>query len=400
MIKFLIYDSASRLSGKALLFCLSAVLLFAACEDPSNVGIGLIDQDEGGLPDVRTVDPTDFHNAPLPRATGSAPRVLAGRVEDPLVGTMQAEGYIDLSSTAGSSFRANDVESASLQLSPTYVYGDTTAPVTFAVRQITETWQSSALPADTSFAVGSVIREFEFTPTDSLVVVPLPQNWISENDDVLRSENFAEEFHGFRFEQVSGNAVVGFAGQSQLRAFNSADSAVFPVNRAYSAARRLSETNLPERLLYQASAGPTVAFQLRLDQEAISDAAINYARLVFYTDSLTLSNTPSGFHRPVITTLDLYGVDEDEGLVLIGRADLDAEGRFIFEGSGLARELQAVLLGTQAFNRFELRLPIGQGAFGETTLSAVLGSINVQLFYDMSSAERAPAGFFTVTPLD
>lgn len=407
MTKSRILDSPSRLAGPGVLFCLSAFLLFTACEDPSNVGIGLVDQDEGGLPDVRTVDPTAFENAPLPRATGSAVRVLAGRVEDPIVGTMEAEGYVDLSSSATSSFRENDIESASLRLNPTYVYGDTTALVTFAVRQITETWPSSALPTDTSLAVGSVILEFDFMPTDSLVIVSLPQDWISENDGVLRSEDFGDEFHGFRFEHISGNAVVGFAGESQLRAFTSADSADFSVNRAYSAARRLSETDFPERLLYQVSAGPIVTFQLNLADDTLSNAAINHARLVFYTDSLTLSNTPNGFHRPVISTLDLYGIEEDGSFRPIERANLDADGRFIFEGRdpfpgsrGIAVELQAAQLGTRTYDRFELRLPLEQGAFGDPRLPPDLSSINVQLFYDENSGERAPAGFFTVTPLD
>ncbi len=169
----------------------------------------------------------------------------------------------------------------------------------------------------------------------------------------------------------------------------------------YSAARRVAEPTLPPgRILYQALAGPSIAFQFDLDQDVIADVAINRAKLVFYTDSLSLSQKPAGFLRPVITTLDLYGVMEGERLVLIDRADVDADGRFIFDGSGLAAEMQRVLLGTRSFDRFELRLPVGQGSSGQTTPADVLGSIDVQLFYDMSVAERAPAGFFTITPLD
>lgn len=382
--------------------CLAALVIgvFSACEDPSNVGIGLVDEEEGGLPEVRNVDLMAFRSASLPRANGSAPRVITGQVEDPLIGTTIAEGYVDLSSSASAAFRANEVESANLRLVPTYVYGDTIATVRLAIRQITEEWRSTNLPADTTFGVGEIVAEFELTPTDSLVVIPLPESWVSENESALRSEDFADLFHGFRFEQVAGNAVVGFGGGSQMRAFTESDSAVFPINRAYSAARRLSEAAPPERLLYQASAGPMLAFEVNLDQDAVRNAAINQARLVFYTDQAALESTPTHFVRPLVTTLDLYGILEDDRLVLIDRADIDEQGRFIFEGSGLASEMQAVLLGTRAFDRFELRLPVGQATFGESALSAVLGSASVQLFYEISAEERSPMGFFTVTPLD
>lgn len=392
----------SCFSSRFLAITISCIaLVFAACEDPSNVGIGLVGEDQGGQPDVRVLDLAQFENAPLERPAGSLPRVLAGRVDDPLIGTIEAEGYFDLTSTASSRFRENEVQSATLLLRPTYIYGDTTARATFAVRQINEVWPASGLPPDTVLSTGDVIGEFEFTPTDTLVLVAMPESWIAENDDLIRSSGFVDDFHGFRLEQVSGNAVVGFAGETQLRAFTEADSAVFPVVRSYSAVRRTTSANLPpQRILYQAGSGPLTSLQIDLESEALLNAAINKVALTFQTDTLTLSQKPPNFRRPIITSLDLYGILDDDRLALIDRAEMDSEGRFIFDGASLAGELQRILLGTRSFDRFELRLPVGQGSFGETGTAIVQGSIDVQLFYDTSSVEYAPGGFVTVTPID
>lgn len=377
-------------------------LLFTACEDASNVGIGLVDEDQGGQPDVRSIDLAEFQSAPLSRPAGSLPRVLSGLVDDPLIGTIESEGYFDLASTSGSAFRSNEVQTAALHLRPTYTYGDTSAGVVFAIRQIDEDWESSGLPPDTTISTGAVIREFEFTPSDSLVIIDLPESWVMENDEALRSTEFGQDFHGFRLEHVSGNAVVGFAGESHLLAFTESDSAVFPVSRTYSAARRIEDGNIPpERLLYQAASGPITSFEVDMSTDALTNAAINQVSLAFQADTVTLeSQKPAGFHRPIIRNLDLYGILDDDRLVLIDRAELDSEGQFVFESTSLADEFQRQLLGTRSYDHFELRLPVGQGSFGDTGVSVVQGSIDVQLFYDTSATENAPTGTLTVTPLD
>ena len=375
--------------------------LLTACEDPSSVGIGLVGEDQGGQPDVRVLGLAEFQGTPLERPAGSMPRSLAGRVDDPLVGTIESEGYFDLTTTSSATFRADEVRSATLHLRPTYTYGDTLTSAVFAIRQVDEEWPSSNLPPDTTFSTGDVIREFEFSPTDTLVLIEMPESWVSDNDEVLRSNDFVDDFDGFRLEHISGNAVVGFAGESHLRAYTDSDSAYFPVVRSYSAVRRMENSNVPsERLLYQAASGPSASIQFDLNTEALENAAINQATLTLHTDTLTLSQKPAGFHRPIITTLDLYGILEDDGLVLIDRAELDSDGRFRFAGTNLAGELQGALLGTRSFDRFELRLPVGQGSFGETGTAAVQGSIDVQLFFGTNSLETSPAAFVTVTPLD
>lgn len=364
------------------------------------MGLGLIGEGQGGQPVIRQIDPAHFENTPLTRPGGSQSRILAGRVIDPLTGTVEADGYFDLSSGASSDFRDAEVTSASLRLRPTYVYGDTTETITFAIRPVLDEFSTgTALPSDTTLSTGAVINEFSFLPTDTLIVVPMPLAWIQANDAVLRSEEFSDDFHGFLLEQLSGNAVIGFAGDSQLRAFAEADSAVYPVTKAYAAVRRTADPNLsPDRLLYQAGVGPIAQFELGAD--TINAAAINQARLVFQTDTLALSQKPAGFQRPVITTLDLYATLDDGRVVILDRAEIDDEGRFVFDAANIALELQRVLLGTREIEHFEIRVPVGGGTFGETNVATVQASIDAQIFYDSNAAEKAPAGYLTITPID
>ena len=364
------------------------------------MGLGLIGEGQGGQPVIRQADPALFENAQLTRPGGSQPRILAGRVVDPLTGTIESDGYFDVSSGANSDFRDSEVSSASLRLRPTYVYGDTTETVTFALKPVLEEFSTgTSLPVDTTFSTGEIIEEFSFLPTDTLVVVPMPQSWVGSNDAVLRSDEFSDEFHGFLLEQVSGNAVVGFAGDSQLRAFAESDSAVYPVTKAYAALRRTTDPDLPpDRLLYQAGVGPIARFELGAD--TLNAAAINQARFVFESDTLALSQKPVGFRRPVIATLDLYAVVEDGREVILDRAELDDQGRFIFDGTSIALELQRVLLGTREIDYFEIRIPVGAGTFGDPNVARVQASIDAQIFYETDAEEKSPSGFLTITPID
>lgn len=376
-------------------------LLLTGCDDPSNVGLGLVGEEQGGQPETRVVDPSNFENTPLKRPTGSLPRVLAGNVDDPLAGVIEADGYMDFTTTASSDFRNGEVQSAELRLRPNYVYGDTTTEVSFVVSEISAEWSANRLPADTTFPTGAVIREFTFLPTDSLVIVPLPENWVITNDEVLRSINFGSEFHGFKVVQKDGNAVVGFGPGSLIRAHVADDAASFPVSTSYSAVRRLDNAALPpDRLLYQAGVGPIASFNLSTGLDQLADLAVNKASLAFQTDTLALSTKPAGFKRPVIEDLDLYGIEGTDRIVLLDRAKIDSRGRFVFEGNGFASELQRIILGTRTFDRYELRLPLGQGSFGEANISTVQGSIDLLLFFDTGAELHAPTGLLTVTPLD
>ncbi|MFQ5572124.1 MAG: hypothetical protein ACE5G0_20800, partial [Rhodothermales bacterium] len=188
------------------------LLSFAACDDPSGVGVGLIE--EGGEPVVRALSPTFFDETPMNDITGQnilsgvGSRVLTGQVNDPMFGDITATGYVDFLSTFDTT-GSPTILGAALRLIPNYAYGDTTNAVTLNLTDLIEIWSPDGARADTTLPTGSFVTSFSFTPSDTLVDVPLPEPWVTDRDTTLSSAFFAENFHGFALETVSGNAVVG-----------------------------------------------------------------------------------------------------------------------------------------------------------------------------------------------
>ncbi|MEX1055125.1 MAG: hypothetical protein WED81_03785 [Rhodothermales bacterium] len=387
-------------------FSFSAVLLAAlfltACEDPSNVGLGLVD-DEGGNPLVHRVTPSDLREQELGRTLSSSRRILIGQVDDPLLGLIEVDAYVDYASSSSSDFRSGTIQTAELRFLPDYVYGDTTSIVRAAVRQIQSAWSSVGLPADTSFSVGPVLTEFTYDPSDTLIVVPLPQDWIATNDVLLRSTSFAADFHGFQIEPIEGNAVVGFGyGSSTLRVRTAADSASFASSVVYLAGRRQGDPVLPQnRILLQASAGPAAAFSFNIDAEDLPPSAINRAVIAFTADTLALTqNLPASFVRPQIAALDLYGISPDGSIAFLARSEL-RNGRFIFDSPFLAGVVQDIQFGERTFVRYELRVPAPISVTDSSSpLRLLSSSVNAVLLFDSDAGAEAPDASITITPLD
>jgi hypothetical protein len=381
---------------------LVSALLLAACEDPSNVGIGLVG-DEGGNPVVHRVTPSDLREQELGRTLSTALRILVGEVDDPLLGRIEVDAYVDYTSSTTTNFRSGTVQAGELRFVPEYVYGDTTSTVRAAVRQIQSSWSPAGLPADTSFSVGPVLTEFTFHPSDTLVIVPLPEDWVAANDALLRSTTFSADFHGFQIEPLEGNAVIGFRyGTSTINARTAADSASFGSSLVYLAARRQGEPVLPEnRILLQASAGPAAAFSFTIEAEDLPPSAINRAVIAFTADTLALAESlPPSFVRPRITALDLFGVNEVGGITFLARSEL-REDRFVFDSPFLATVLQDVQFGERTFVHYELRVPAPISVTDTSSpLRLLSSSVNVLLLFDSDAGAEAPAGSLTITPLD
>lgn len=393
-----------------LLVCVCMGALLAACDDPANVGGDLLGA-AGGDP-VNAVELlSSLRAVELKQSPNSPPRILAGMVHDPVLGQYEVQGYFDITAVTSENFRAGSVESAELRLRRTYVYGDSTSELRAALREISEDWSTDDIAAGTSFATGQIITEFTFSATDTLVVVPLPDSWISENDAILRDPDVGNLFHGFRIDPVAGNAVVGFGPQgATLFARTASDSLSYPVGKAYPFVERSGPADMPEdRFLMQAGIGPIPEFSLSVSSDLYTPGepiSVNRATFTLWADTLAFEqNTPVHFERPLLRTLELYvQISGDSTHVFISRSTLDNEGRFVFEVPPLfARIVQDNITDEMVF---ELRIPNpanlpGTGALASDQASFLYyySSMNPMLFYDADAGDKAPAGFFTLTPL-
>ncbi len=359
------------------------MLALAACDDPSNVGIGLVEEG-GGEPVVRVLSPSLIEETPINDITGAVPRVLAGQVNDPMLGTITATGYIDFQST--DTVSASAITGATLRLVRDYVYGDTMAALTFNVYDITEDWNALGTRADTTLTLGASIQTFTFSPLDSLVTVALPESWVRDNDTTLASSAFAEVFHGFALEAMGGEAVVGFDfNRSLLRLFTDQDTLDYPVTRTLSGLIRTGQPTLPEgRLLVQDGVGPTVSFNVDFDD--FDDTPLNAAFVRFFADTLVVQETPPNFVRPLLETLQLVRVTEEDQAFVMAEASLNDEGHYRFSDAALRQVLQQTFFGEELFDHFELRIPFTNN------------TINVMLLFDAASEETAPEVLLTLSP--
>ncbi len=381
--------------------------LLAACDDPTNVGGDLLGA-IGGEP-VNTVEPlSSLRTAELKQPANSPARVLAGMVHDPVLGQYEVQGYFDITPVTSDDFRAGNVEAVELRLRRTYVYGDSTSELRAVLREISEEWDADDIPTGRSFATGSIITEFTFSAADTLVVVPLPDSWVSDRDPVLRDPDVGDLFHGFRIDPVEGNAVVGFGPMgSTLFATTGSDSLSYMIGKTYPFAERSASVDIPEnRFLMQAGIGPLPEFLLSVSSDIYTSGepfSVNRATLTLWADTLSFrQNTPAHFERPLLRTLDLYArVSGDSTYALIGRSTMDNQGRFVFEGTALARSIGEYIAEDI---EFEIRMP--DPATLPIALSAdhdsfyyYHSSLNPILFYDAGAGDKAPSGFITLTPI-
>ena len=399
------YRDRVKIALFTLFACVCMGFLLAACDDPANVGEDLLGA-AGGEPH-NAVEPLSSLRPGEWTPSDRPARALVGMVDDPALGRYEVQGYFDITALSSDDFRAGSVESAELRLRRTYVYGDSTSALRAALRQVEEAWDDD-ISAGASFAAGPVITEFAFNAADTLVVVPLPDSWISERDAMLRDENLGDLLHGFRIEPISGNAVVGFGPQgSSLFASTGSDSLAHPFAKAYPLVTRAASADVPEgRFLMQAGLGPTPEFSLSVSSDLHAEGeplAVNRATFTLWADTLTLlQGTPAHFERPLLRTLDLYTrAPGDTAYTVLGRSTMDEEGRFVFEGTGLARLIEERI---EENITFELRMPNPDGlpttlSSDETSFYYYYSSLNPVLFYDAGADDRAPAGFITFTPI-
>ena len=393
-------------------------MVATGCDEPSPIGADLVDAQGGQA--VTTSASIDALRPALLRRPDSLesgspqvpPRILAGRVDDPLLGVYDVQGYFRVTPITSDDFRSGTVETVELRLSRSYVYGDSTGAIEFALREVLEDWEAKGLEPGVSFQVGPILTQFTLQPGDTSATIPLPDDWVQRHEAALRNLDTNDSFHGFRLDPVSGSAVIGFGPtNATLFASTATDSLSFPMGQAYPHVARTTEAELPpHRFLMQAGSGPIPGFSAAMpDDGSLGDGpsrpgafAVNRAAFTLWVDTTTMhASTPEHFVRPLLRTLDLFGISQEGTTLRLDRATMDDHGRFVFESSTLTQVVQNALLGLDTFEEFEIRIPDPGTTLATDESNHYYTSLNPVLFHDAgSSGDKAPTGFFTLTPLD
>lgn len=245
-------------SRLAAILCVGvSVFAVAACSDPGSVGAELgASPPSEGTPQTTNAVVSSTSSKTVASQTGIASddgpwRFLTGTVDDDLAGTIETEGYVDFDAAVDppdALADAPDAElNADLQLTRSYVHGDTTGDLTVELYDLKEADMEGA-QADETFQIdgSSSITSVSFAPTASEVTISL-DDWIDSRKSNLSGDSFSS-FHGFRLTSTSGDAVVGFEHDSAtLQVTTSSDTATFPANQSFTNIQQLSSPSpLPD----------------------------------------------------------------------------------------------------------------------------------------------------------
>ena len=351
---------------------IAGLLLFSGCDDPSNVGQGLLDAQSGDT-QVVTLAPDNISPGARADVTGGnaasgALRALAGMVNDPVIGPLEATGFLDFvpSSQFDGSFLNGTVSWAELSLNMDYRYGDTTGVVSLDLYGVTENWLSSETDADSDIAMGDLIASYEVQVKEGVVSLPLPEAWINEHDATLRSSTFTDSFHGFGLVPTDGDAIVGFRfSESSLRASAVAgDTVSFALSKVGTLTDFSGATTPEGHILLQDGAEKGMDLRFPLRNGELDESLIH--RVVMNLDTVDLlSQYPAGFARPVPGVIGIEAVSAD-GLTRLPVAEvsINSEGSFVIANTTLTNVFQSANLGKSVLDRFEIYFPPEQSGVG------------------------------------
>ncbi|MDX1430735.1 MAG: hypothetical protein R3282_10620, partial [Rhodothermales bacterium] len=331
-------------------FVTAASILSTGCDDPSPLSVDLIDT-TSGAPEVVEISLGALPSGIAADVTGNARRSLAGMVDDPVVGRIDAAAGLDFASPVvlSDAFEEGPVTEAVLELARSYRFGDTTSTVQYSVRAIDEEWQAAGATSAGSIPFGAVITTGEISGSDTMLTIPLPSSWIEANSALIRSTNFANSFHGFYLEATSGNAVLGFSSQSSsFRVVSGEDTVNFVVSRNLTLlSRDDSGVAPPGTAVLQDGVGLGLEVDFAAAEDQLRDKALNRLVVRVPVDSLS-APPPPNFVRPRPFQVDLAGVTADSVVVTLAVSVQDEQG-YRFESNSLNAVGQEILLGQSPF---------------------------------------------------
>jgi hypothetical protein len=384
--------------GRLAVAPLLLVLLLTACDSPTGVGSDLVDE-QGGNPVELAFDPVEMRIADEADVTGGSAtiqRMLSGVTTDPYLGLIQATGHMDFvtpSTGLTEAFSAGQVSEVILFMDRVYAYGDTSSVLTLRLHDLADEWTATDARADTAFAVSTFVVEHSFDATTASVQIPLPADWVSRWDGALRSATFGTDFHGFRFEPVSGDAVAGFDQLGTfLRAVSGGDTLFFPASRAHTALDFHEPFSPPQdAVILQDGRGIGTVLRFDLDDDRIAAAALSRAHIEIPFDSTLSRDAPAGYVRPMASliglTLDAVSVDPDARFTLDASPAI-VDGKLRFESTELLSVIRLAADGGSALDHFEIRT------------SPALVSLDVILLASPAHPTTVPRLVLTVVPFE
>lgn len=373
------------------------LLILGGCDDPSDVGLGLVD-DSAREPVQEMIEASAFELSDSTDITGGigasgAIRTLSGLVDEPLTGSVEAVGYFDLSvfDGGGSDFRTGDLESVELILAFDYIYGDTTSTLEFELNGIAADWSADGRRSASEPDVDESVTTFTVDASADEIRLDLPTEWVSRHSLEIQSTDFESLFQGFQVRAVSGNAVLGISSvdSEMIAATAQNDTTRYRITRRHSAVTRSGGQIPAGTLLLQDGAHSIATLQFPVGEDELDAAAI-HRFLIRLTRSGDIPAAPQHFVRPGISQIGLRAVAVDQTTELpIQTINVDPDSeQLLFDSNVITSVVQRALQQDSNLDRFEVFVPVAQSGVGYLLLN------------DLSSGSGKPEAIVTLTSLD
>lgn len=347
---------------------LPLVLGVVACQDPSGVGLGIIDE-TGGVPGTRVIEGVDVATDSTLELTGGfastsantpQTRVLFGEVEDNLFGDASAVANVDfLLPGTVENVDAEDITGVRLQLRRTYTYGDTLSTLPIDIREISEEWAPVDLEPDAVLDAGNVIFSAEVAAEDTITFLDFPQDWVTANRARLLDEDFDDTFRGLQLSIPTGGApspgaVLGFdMTQSSLDLITNEDTIRYPVWEVFTQLAREEPASPPADIVPLAD-GRSEALGVTFDLSEYENATVAGGAIRFTIDRNTIPSSGS-FVRPIPSNVQLVLLVDDEELVVDPDLAIPEEGISLsISSSSFTQTLQSFVVSDELSQRFRI----------------------------------------------
>lgn len=292
---------------KKIVLSLSLVfgLLFSSCaDDPSSVGLNLLEQDVPKFDTINSIDgsfaqTSSYFKRVVP--LGASPRLLVGKNAELTAHTLLIQGFL-LPDSIKNGFREDSltIDKAYIELFPNYFYpgADSLAPFDFTVHKILNSWSSSTFTADSfstlQFDAADLSSNKEFS--DSIYTFDIPFNFARGIIDFAINPD-SVPFYGILISPTaSSQKIVGFNGFTPFQDLDSKLKIVISKGNEYTDTLTaftasdisvvIGETAQPDQEYVILQSSIIINSRLFFDLSSIPEnVVINRALLTLYSDS-------------------------------------------------------------------------------------------------------------------
>lgn len=205
------------------------LLLYACSDDPSSVGLNLLDQDIPKFDTINSIDgsftqTSSYFKKVVP--LGASPRLLVGKSAELTAHTLLLQGFL-LPDSIKNGFKEDSltIDKAYIELFPNYLYpgSDSLANFDFTVQKILSSWSSSTFTADSfsvlQFDAADLSSNKEFG--DSIYSFDIPLDFARGIIDFALNPDSVPYYGVLISPTASSQKIVGFNGFTPFQELDS-----------------------------------------------------------------------------------------------------------------------------------------------------------------------------------